>query len=231
MADFFTCLYSVGTAVYTYDLLGWIVFCSVFSCQRPPHPLTATSAPFLAGCLSLSRAEVSLGVCRAPHTVNFLRQTPLPPRGHFSFFGGGGAELYLDSSEAPRLKSAVWSMVITSKVLNLTRGGGGESYAMGGTESRAETDSKSLSCNGLTSLLPHLSACPLLSTCWLSTMFQTHVLRPAVGVISAPRRAWYQHTIWDQFNFGWSRLLMDSHQHLNMSLETLASPLSLRGLI
>lgn len=122
---------SVSDCSYMYDSPGWM---DGDFCPRPPHPLTATSAPFLAGGLSESWG------CWAPHTVNFLRQLHRLPE--------GTPELYRHSSTAPRLKSAVWSTVITSRVLHLTRGGGGGSYAMGGTDSRAET---------------------------LSTMFQTHV--------------------------------------------------------
>lgn len=133
-------------------------FCSVFFCQRPPHPLLATSAPSPAGCLSLSRARVCLGAAEL-HTLSISSKKLHSLPQALAFL----AELHRGSSKAPRLKSAVWSMVITSGVLNPHEGGngggGGGSYAMGGKESRAETDSKSLSCNGLISSSSSVCLC------------------------------------------------------------------------
>lgn len=188
-----------------YDLLGWIVFCFFFSasslCPRPQHPLPSTSAPSTAGCLSLSRAGVRLGA--PPHTVNFLKkkkkkaQLSLPQMLAWVmfFFFFFLAELHVGCSKAPRLKSAVWSMVITSRVLNPSGGWevGGLHYVMGGRENRSETDSKSLSCKWHDILLPRLcvqpragsvpcpSAC-LENSCWSrlspeESLISTHCMR------------------------------------------------------
>lgn len=78
------------------------------------------------------------GLPSSTHTVNFLRKTPRPPLGtSFYFFLFFLAEWYRDSSKASRLKTAVWSMVITSGVLNLAMGRGVEG-AMRWVGQRAE---------------------------------------------------------------------------------------------
>lgn len=125
-------------------------FCS-FSCQRPPHPLPATSAPSPAGCLSLSGAGVRLGLLNPTHCQFPPKKLHSLPQA-LAFL----AELHRSSSKAPRLKSAVWSMVITSGVLNPSRGGVRWRELCDGweRESRAQADSKSLSCNGLISSSP-----------------------------------------------------------------------------
>lgn len=169
-------------------------FCSVFSCPWPPYPLPSTLPRFPAGYLSLSRAGVCLG---APQTVNFLQKNYTPYSltwvMFFSFFPFL-AELRVGCGKAPGLKSAVWSTVITNGVLNPS--GGGLFYAMGGRESRSETDSKYLSCNGKISSSPvclcvHCSQhagsvlCPsgcLENSCWSNlsleeSLISTHCMR------------------------------------------------------
>lgn len=107
--------------------------------------------------------------CQVPHTVNVLRKTPLPPLGTgFFFFFWLNDTVTPSRHQGLKLLSKAWSL--PAECLTSRWGEGGGSYVMGGTESRAETDSKSLSCHGLTSLLPHPSVCSLLSTCWLCTM-------------------------------------------------------------
>lgn len=125
-------------------------FCSVFFCLRPPHPFPATSAPSPAGCLSLSRARVCLGAAEL-HTLSIfsekLHSLPRALAWVMAFFFW--PELHRGSGKAPRFKSAVCSMVITSGVLNPSRRGVQWSELCDGRESTAETDSKSLSCNGM----------------------------------------------------------------------------------
>ena len=86
---------------------------------------------------------------RAPHTVNFLRKSSTPSPGRWLFL--------LNYTAAPArhqgLKVLSEARSLPAKCLTPRGGGGG--YAMGGRESgRAETDSKSIYCNGLISSLP-----------------------------------------------------------------------------
>lgn len=177
-------------------------FCSVFFCQRPPHPLLATSAPSPAGCLSLSRARVCLGAAEL-HTLSISSKKLHSLPQALAFL----AELHRGSSKAPRLKSAVWSMVITSGVLNPHTGG-----EWGGVvEEAMRWVGKRAGLRQTPNLFPVMAwyPPPPPSVC-VSTVLnmlalyyvQMHVLKTAVGVIWVLRRAWYQHTVWDQFNFG-----------------------------
>lgn len=99
--------------------------------QRLLLPEACTSSAshlstFPAGCLSLSRVRVCLGAANSTRCQISSKKTPLPPPGaglsHGFFFFL--AELYHGCSKAARLKSAVWSVVITSGVRNPSRGVG-----------------------------------------------------------------------------------------------------------
>lgn len=133
-------------------------FCSIFSCLRPLHLLPATSAPSPAGCLSLSRARVRLEAAEL-HTLSIssekLHSLPQALAWVMAFFFFFGPNYTAAPARHQGLKvlSEAWSLPAEG----LTPWGGecgGGSYAMGGRESRAETDSNSLSCNGMISSSP-----------------------------------------------------------------------------
>lgn len=134
--------------------------CCVFTRPRPPRPLSATSAPSPAGCLSLSRAAP--WGCWAPHTVKY--PPPVPQRspngpppldtGSCRVFSSSGWITRRLWQSTKKLRSAVWSTVITSGVFNISGGGvgGGESGGWVGVtrgSARAETEAKCLHCNGI----------------------------------------------------------------------------------
>lgn len=158
-----------------HSLVGCIYIYISFFLQHPLLPEAPTSSTSHLSTFPgrVSEPEPGWGApwgCWAPHTVNFLQKHPLAPLGiglsHGFFLSSSSffflAELLCGSGKAPRLKSPVWSTVITSGVLNPWRGVcGGGNYAMGGRESRAETVSESFSCNSIISS----SVCVLLSTC------------------------------------------------------------------
>lgn len=186
------------------DLLGWIDFFAASSFARGPHILLrATSAPFPAGCLSLSRARVRLGAVEL-HTLSISSKKLHSLPQALAFL----AELHRGSSKAPRLKSAVWSMVITSGVLNPHEGG---REGVGGVvEEAMRWVGERAGLRQTPNLFPVMAWYPPPPSVCVSTVLnmlalnyvQMHVLKTAVGVIWVPRRAWYQHTVWDQFNFG-----------------------------
>lgn len=111
------------------DFLGWVffIFCRGSSRQRPPHPLSATSAPFLA-VPEPGQCWGEPWGCRAPYTVNFLRTPPLPPRRQwldiylyiYTFCRGVARGLNYTVTPARHRSLEVLS-VINSSVLNLTR--------------------------------------------------------------------------------------------------------------
>lgn len=95
-------------------------------CHRPLHPLPATSALFTVGGQRLSRTGVSLGAAKLHTHCQFpqkKKNSTTSPGHYFFFFSFFLTKWYHDFYKALRLKTAVWSMFITSRVLNLTIGG------------------------------------------------------------------------------------------------------------